>query len=481
MLPAFVLGLVDRRLRHALHAVGGARGGLGGLRARRTSQGPARADRRLALHSAAAAPAVVTVLGLVFAFVLAGSVFVESVFAYPGSACTPTRARRRWTSRRSRAAACSSRSIYIMLNFVVDVLYGLIDPRIRDDMSAHELSRVRRRATAGERVARRRLCARWQAPLVVIGVALIVAWLIIAIFAPLISPHDPHAAELTAVQAPSGAHLFGTDELGRDMFSRVIYGARISLPLASCSSSLARHRHHARRASRATSAAWVDGLIMRTDRPRLRLPGDHPRARRHGVARQGAAERRARARDRLLAGVRARHARPRALDRRLRVRRVRAPARRSSRRTIVPGRAAELHRPGASCSRCSRSAPRCCCSRASRSSGSARSRRRGMGRDGRRGRRVLPVLVDEHVPRASRSSPPCSRSTSSATGCATSSTRARAAAWEPLMAPLLEVEDMTSQAAERQRRRSRSSTASTSRSSRARSSASPARAAAARR
>ena len=69
-------------------------------------------------------------------------------------------------------------------------------------------------------------------PLVALGVAIIVVWLIVALFAPLIAPHDPLAAGLRAAQAPSGAHLFGTDELGRDIFSRVIYGARISLPLA---------------------------------------------------------------------------------------------------------------------------------------------------------------------------------------------------------------------------------------------------------
>ncbi len=52
----------------------------------------------------------------------------------------------------------------------------------------------------------------------------------VAIFAPLIAPKDPYAAILAdAVQPPSGEHWFGTDKMGRDLFSRVIYGARTSL------------------------------------------------------------------------------------------------------------------------------------------------------------------------------------------------------------------------------------------------------------
>ncbi len=57
----------------------------------------------------------------------------------------------------------------------------------------------------------------------------------VAVFAPLIATHDPYEAILAnAVQAPSAEHLFGTDKLGRDLFSRVIYGTRTSLTAALC-------------------------------------------------------------------------------------------------------------------------------------------------------------------------------------------------------------------------------------------------------
>ena len=56
---------------------------------------------------------------------------------------------------------------------------------------------------------------------------------LIAVFAPLIATHDPYAAVLAdAVQPPSSEHWFGTDKMGRDLFSRVIFGARTSLTAA---------------------------------------------------------------------------------------------------------------------------------------------------------------------------------------------------------------------------------------------------------
>jgi peptide/nickel transport system permease protein len=63
-----------------------------------------------------------------------------------------------------------------------------------------------------------------------IGVAVATIIVITAIFAPLIATHDPIAQDLSArFLTPSAEHWFGTDGLGRDVFSRVVYGARISL------------------------------------------------------------------------------------------------------------------------------------------------------------------------------------------------------------------------------------------------------------
>ena len=66
--------------------------------------------------------------------------------------------------------------------------------------------------------------------LALFGAAVMVIFLLMAIFAPLIAPYDPLGQNLTQKFAPpSASHPFGQDELGRDILSRVIYGARISL------------------------------------------------------------------------------------------------------------------------------------------------------------------------------------------------------------------------------------------------------------
>ena len=64
----------------------------------------------------------------------------------------------------------------------------------------------------------------------VIGGVLILITVLVAIFAPLLAPYDPTATDWGKIrQAPSAEHWLGTDDLGRDSLSRLIYGARASL------------------------------------------------------------------------------------------------------------------------------------------------------------------------------------------------------------------------------------------------------------
>lgn len=73
----------------------------------------------------------------------------------------------------------------------------------------------------------RRLVRQRMAPLA-LGVLFVVA--LCAVFAPVLAPHDPELTRpLDALRSPSAEHLMGTDQLGRDILSRVIYGARVSL------------------------------------------------------------------------------------------------------------------------------------------------------------------------------------------------------------------------------------------------------------
>lgn len=67
-------------------------------------------------------------------------------------------------------------------------------------------------------------------PVAVIGLCVLVGFILIAIFAPLVAQYSPDATSWTAIRkAPSLAHWMGTDENGRDVFARVVFGARASL------------------------------------------------------------------------------------------------------------------------------------------------------------------------------------------------------------------------------------------------------------
>jgi ABC-type dipeptide/oligopeptide/nickel transport system permease subunit len=67
-------------------------------------------------------------------------------------------------------------------------------------------------------------------PPAMIGLTIVVIFVALAILAPVISPYDPNAQDLAAsIKGPSGSHWLGTDQLGRDVATRLMYGARISL------------------------------------------------------------------------------------------------------------------------------------------------------------------------------------------------------------------------------------------------------------
>ena len=70
-------------------------------------------------------------------------------------------------------------------------------------------------------------------PVVVVGIAVFLLWIILAILAPLLAPQDPLRQNISdRLQPPSSTYALGTDELGRDVLSRLLYGGRITIPAA---------------------------------------------------------------------------------------------------------------------------------------------------------------------------------------------------------------------------------------------------------
>src|SRR5215813_10845499 len=107
----------------------------------------------------------------------------------------------------------------------------------------------------------------------VFGLAVITLFVLIAVFAPLIAPYDPAQQSWTAIRKPpSMQHWFGTDESGRDLLSRVIYGARASLLAGVVSISIALTFGVPVGLLAGYGGRWIDALIGRITDAMLAVP-----------------------------------------------------------------------------------------------------------------------------------------------------------------------------------------------------------------
>jgi peptide/nickel transport system permease protein len=96
------------------------------------------------------------------------------------------------------------------------------------------------------------------------GSTIVVAFFAVSLLAPLIAPYDPGAIDLKLVlMPPSAAHLLGTDQLGRDVLSRMIWGAKISLKVGFAATGLAIFIGTILGAIAGYYGRWVDAVIMR--------------------------------------------------------------------------------------------------------------------------------------------------------------------------------------------------------------------------
>lgn len=97
-----------------------------------------------------------------------------------------------------------------------------------------------------------------------VGVSIVIVLVLAALLAPVVAPYDPYYANLKeALEPPSSRHLMGTDDLGRDIFSRVLYGARISLQVGILAEVISLAIGIAAGAIAAHYGGWVDMTLMR--------------------------------------------------------------------------------------------------------------------------------------------------------------------------------------------------------------------------
>ncbi len=106
-----------------------------------------------------------------------------------------------------------------------------------------------------------------------LGLVIVLIFIVLAVFAPLIAPYDPVATSWSAVRvAPSADYWFGTDEIGRDVLSRVIWGARASLLAGLVSVCISMSLGVPIGLLAAYVGGWTDGLISRFTDSMLAVP-----------------------------------------------------------------------------------------------------------------------------------------------------------------------------------------------------------------
>jgi peptide/nickel transport system permease protein len=133
-----------------------------------------------------------------------------------------------------------------------------------------------RRFAATERSFARRAWDRFRRnKLAMAGLCYLAVMVLAAILAPAIAPYDPNGINLKPeglLQRPSWQHLFGTDELGRDGFSRAVFGARISLSVGFIATAVAIVLGVLVGATAGMLGGWVDSLLMRSVDVLLAVP-----------------------------------------------------------------------------------------------------------------------------------------------------------------------------------------------------------------
>ncbi len=184
----------------------------------------------------------IAVIATQMGYLIGGLVVIEKVFNYNGIG------QRIYTAATSKdftmleSGVLVIAIVYLSAMLIADILYSVLNPRIRH-AARSELRRSRSPSSAPTRVrphARRetlRLLLRSKT--FVVGSIIFWWWVFCAFFGYTIAPHDPTGITPSTLASPSWHHLFGTDQLGQDVFSRVLAGARSILTIAPLATALA--------------------------------------------------------------------------------------------------------------------------------------------------------------------------------------------------------------------------------------------------
>ncbi|HEY3063287.1 MAG TPA: ABC transporter permease [Chloroflexota bacterium] len=113
-----------------------------------------------------------------------------------------------------------------------------------------------------------------RSPMGLVGLIVVLLFVVLAILAPVVAPYPPYQQhQASLLQPPTAQFLFGTDELGRDLFTRVLYGARVSFIVGVLATAIGASLGITSGLLSGYLGGWVDSLIMRFYDALLAFPG----------------------------------------------------------------------------------------------------------------------------------------------------------------------------------------------------------------
>ena len=194
---------------------------------------------------------VITTLGMVFSFLLGANVLVEKVFAWPGIGSYAVDAVIASDYAPVQGFVLTMALLYVLLNLLVDLAYGFVDPAgaARSMTATGAPCRICAGGKPGDRL---RLC--------------------VVLRCSCCAPHWGHgscpmtrwpATPPPALTGPSAAHWFGTDQLGRDIFSRIVVATRLDLGIAITSVALAFGIGTLAGLAAGYFGGWIDRIVGR--------------------------------------------------------------------------------------------------------------------------------------------------------------------------------------------------------------------------
>ena len=169
-------------------------------------------------------------------YLIGGLVVVETLFNYRGIGALIFSAAKAKDFPMLEAGVLTVGVVYPISSIVADLLFVLLNPRLRSGVAGPMTDFAVAKADVAAPIPKR--STEWPARLVrsptfLVGATIVLFWILCAIFGPYVVPYDPLADDiLNSLLPPSVDHWLGTDQLGRDVFSRVIMGSRDILTVA---------------------------------------------------------------------------------------------------------------------------------------------------------------------------------------------------------------------------------------------------------